>query len=397
VAIAALTGPVSVFGQAAAPGQTTRNVEVDPIRCWWRTSAGAVRTGETFSVVLTCAVLDTQAVQVVPDESRLGTATAQMAPFEVVGGTHPPDLHAGQRRFFQYEYTLRAIGPDLIGRDVPLPEMQVPYRINSRVGGNASQAGRDLTYVLPPQSVRVTSMVPEDAADIRDTTDQSFARIETLNSRAGVLDVVAFTMMALAGLMSVLALAGIIRRARPAHAQGEQPLSPAAVTSLAVSELADVQREQERTGWTDALVDRALAATRIAATCAVGHRVSDRLTDLGAEAGEGRLVLTKRLGRRRIRRAVSSAMTASELSRAIDRLPASAAGARRQRLEELRDALAAFGSARYGRAAEFDRSTLDRALENALTRAREVRADERWPKAAFRRWSLRAGLVESHT
>jgi hypothetical protein len=116
----------SVLGQQPTPGQATRNVEVDPIRCWWRTSAGAVRTGETFSVVLTCAVLDTPAVQVVPDESRLGTATAQMTPFEVVGGNHPPDLRAGQRRFFQYEYTLRAIGPDLIGRDVALPEMQVP-------------------------------------------------------------------------------------------------------------------------------------------------------------------------------------------------------------------------------------------------------------------------------
>ena len=28
----------------------TRNVEVDPIRCWWRTSAGAVRVGEQFDV-----------------------------------------------------------------------------------------------------------------------------------------------------------------------------------------------------------------------------------------------------------------------------------------------------------------------------------------------------------
>src|SRR5260370_36286 len=31
-------------------------VQVDPIRCWWRTSAGAVRIGETFDLRLTCAV-----------------------------------------------------------------------------------------------------------------------------------------------------------------------------------------------------------------------------------------------------------------------------------------------------------------------------------------------------
>jgi len=44
---------VAGFGSAAA-----QNVETDPIQCWWRTSAGAVRVGEAFSVVLTCAVLE---------------------------------------------------------------------------------------------------------------------------------------------------------------------------------------------------------------------------------------------------------------------------------------------------------------------------------------------------
>ena len=46
-----------------------------------------------------------------------------MAPFEVVGGTHPADLRSGQRRFFQYHYTLRIINPDAIGQDVPIPIM----------------------------------------------------------------------------------------------------------------------------------------------------------------------------------------------------------------------------------------------------------------------------------
>ena len=31
----------------------TRNVAVDPIRCWWRTSAGAVHVGEQFDLTLT--------------------------------------------------------------------------------------------------------------------------------------------------------------------------------------------------------------------------------------------------------------------------------------------------------------------------------------------------------
>src|SRR3954469_9909143 len=85
---------------AAPPGST--NVEVDPIRCWWRTSAGAIRIGEQFDLSLTCAVLETEAVQVVADESHLDSSVVAMAPFEVIRGTHPASLRSGQRRFFQY-------------------------------------------------------------------------------------------------------------------------------------------------------------------------------------------------------------------------------------------------------------------------------------------------------
>ena len=149
------------------PGRT--NVEVDPIRCWWRTSAGAVRIGEHFDLWLTCAVLETDAVQVVPDESHLGIEVAALAPFEVVGGSHPADLRSGNRRFFQYQYILRIINPDAIGKDVKIPDTVIHYKVNSRVAANTSLQGRDLTYVLPPEEVRVASMVPADATDIRDS------------------------------------------------------------------------------------------------------------------------------------------------------------------------------------------------------------------------------------
>ena len=64
---------------AATRPPGTRDVSVDPIRCWWRTSAGAVRVGEPFDVSLTCAVLESDAVTVVVDESRLGNAVGAAA------------------------------------------------------------------------------------------------------------------------------------------------------------------------------------------------------------------------------------------------------------------------------------------------------------------------------
>ena len=139
----------TAWAQASAPTPSTdRMVEVDPIRCWWKTSEGAIRIGETFDLTLTCAVLDNELVQVVPDESRLGGAVISMAPFEIVGSSHPQDLHSGSRRFFQYQYSMRIINPDAIGTDVGIPIITLHYRVNSKIAENASLQGRDLTYVL---------------------------------------------------------------------------------------------------------------------------------------------------------------------------------------------------------------------------------------------------------
>ena len=53
-------------------------------------------------MVLTCAVLETDAATVVVDQPRLEPAVLQFAPFEVLGGTHGADLRTEDRRFFQY-------------------------------------------------------------------------------------------------------------------------------------------------------------------------------------------------------------------------------------------------------------------------------------------------------
>src|SRR6266571_4010940 len=108
------------FALFAAVVATARaqNVQTDPLQCWWRTSAGAVRVGEPFTVVLTCAVIETDAAQVVVDQSRLEPAVMQFAPFEVLGGSHGADLRTDERRFFQYEYRMRLIAENQFGKDV---------------------------------------------------------------------------------------------------------------------------------------------------------------------------------------------------------------------------------------------------------------------------------------
>src|SRR5215471_18163081 len=145
---------------AAASSAGAQDVSTDPLQCWWRTSTGAVRIGEPFSVVLTCAVLETDAATVVVDQSRLEPSVVQFAPFEVLGGSHGADLRTDQRRFFQYEYRLRLIADGMFGKDVALPDTKISYRVQSKVGQKTSLQGRDQTYVMPAQSRRVLSLLP---------------------------------------------------------------------------------------------------------------------------------------------------------------------------------------------------------------------------------------------
>src|SRR3954466_15902383 len=162
-----LTAAAAATTAATVAAQT---VQTDPLQCWWRTSAGAVRVGEPFTVVLTCAVLETDGATVVADQTRLEPSVVQFAPFEVLGGSHGADLRTDQRRFFQYEYRLRLIADGMFGKDVALPETKLSYKIQSKVGQKTSVQGRDQSYVLPAQSVRVLSLVPGDTSDIRDTS-----------------------------------------------------------------------------------------------------------------------------------------------------------------------------------------------------------------------------------
>src|SRR5262252_5948209 len=108
-----------IAAAALASPAAAQNVETDPLQCWWRASSGAVRIGEVFTAVLTCAVVETDQVKVVVDESRLEPSVAQFVPFEVLGGQHAADLRNGERRFFQYEYRLRLLAENMFGKDVP--------------------------------------------------------------------------------------------------------------------------------------------------------------------------------------------------------------------------------------------------------------------------------------
>jgi hypothetical protein len=313
----------------------------EPIRCWRQSTAGAVTIGESFSVVLTCAVYDAENAQVVPDESRLGVASIQMAPFEILGGSHPADVRRGPRRFLQYDYQLRIINPDAIGHDVNIPPLSISYRIHSRVGAAASVEGRDLTYLLPMMPIRVLSLVPADASDIRDASNASLGAIESLRFRSSVFRVLTIVLGTLAAAMVILALVPVARTRGRAAAVDRDRVSAGAVAKRASAELRDIQARAAG-GWDDDTIARALSAIRLIAAAAIGRGISQK--PAAGPVPEGRIVVTQGIVRR-LSMAVSSAVTADDLTRAAGDPAVSMSTTGRQQLEQLRDALDAFTAA----------------------------------------------------
>ncbi len=168
--LAILTACVFVLLASTALAQppATQNVEVEPVTCWWRTSTSAVRVGQPFSVVLTCSALETEATKAVIDRGRLASAAVQLPPYEVTGGSQTDDITTASRRFMQYEYTVRVISDDVFGADVPIPPLQISYRIESKVQQDGAVQGREQTYVLPPLPVHIAKLVPATETHIRE-------------------------------------------------------------------------------------------------------------------------------------------------------------------------------------------------------------------------------------
>jgi hypothetical protein len=376
-------GLASASAVSAQPTQTT-----DPLQCWWRTSAGAVRIGEPFSVVLTCAVLETETATVVVDQSRLEPSVVQFAPFEVLGGSHGADLRRDDRRFFQYEYRARLIAENQFGKDVALPETKLSYRIQSSVGQKTALQGRDQTYILPALSLRVLSLVPADATDIRDTPAETFNDIDQRGFRANLFTVIGGVLFAVAALLALLALVRLFARYRKPADASDRLISDSAVVRAAGRELADVRRQREAGGWTPELAGRALAAMRVAGAYAVGRRASHmpaasqssvaQSSDGGQQAEEaGRLIV--RTGWPRARRvAVSGAITPQSVARDRIRRAGTAGFAAAPLYESLEQALATLTAAQYGRNGTLDDGALDEALATGSQVLKRARLDQTW-------------------
>ena len=342
-------------------------VETAPIKCWWKTDTTEVRIGQRFMLTLTCGVIETQSLKVTANTNALDPGALQVTPFEVASGVRREDILSPPWRYFQYEYQVRLLNEGFFGQEVSLPSLSVTYNIQAASGGDTQ--GRDLTYALPGLPMRVASIVPRNAADIRDVSKDGFETIAARRFRASLATVAGAILASFAVVLFIIAVARALGRVRRRVPAAGKPATPVAVYGASLGALAQVKAEVARTGWSAALVRRALAAVRVASAMGIGRAVAQAPAGRGAER-EGQLLVNQGLVRRR-RIMVSASTTSGAVERALANPETSLRS--RAALESLRGALSALSVAAYGRPAELDTIALDRAMSESLDAVKQLR------------------------
>ena len=373
--VLALLG-VATPAAAQVPAGSADEVAAKAMNCWWTPAKNAVHVGEPFGLTLTCRVLETEAAAVVPNVTEIEPTSIQLTPFDVLEGTRHEDLVMPPWRYLQFSYTVRLLGEEFFGRDLAIPATNVTFRI--RTGGAEAAEGTERIYILPSIPIRILSLVPAQAVDIRDPAAGTFGDIEALRFRSTVGLVAGVILLGFAGVLLAIAAVHAVERFRKRAAPVEATVPAGAVLDGCLREVDRVRSEAVREGWSPDLAARALAPFRVAAAVAMSQPVTQTLVTGDAPTRDGQLAVGYGLLRRRHAR-MSAAMTAD----AIDRLRSPTNGheplpVNDELLDPIRDALAGLNAVRYGRNGAADVLELDRTLDNGASALRRLRGTRRW-------------------
>jgi hypothetical protein len=316
-------------------------------------------------------VLDTERVKVVVDESGLAPSALHLVPFDIVGGERFRDILNTPRRFFQYQYFMRVLGEDFFGKEVTLPRLQISYRVQNSLQGGAALQGREAQYSLVPVPIRVLSLVPAGAADIRDTPVDTFGDVDARLFRSNLMLIFAGVAFVLAGLMAVMLVARAAVKRHATSTTRQRTMSAGAVLRAASRELGAVQAASTSGGWNSDLAGRAAAALRLAGAVALSRPVTHKEVDRDAVPSEGQVAAAPAFGMLRAKRTVLSASVTPDTT-SINGRSASASESWRTLSQTLR----AFTAVRYSRdggEGTVDSTALDAALAEGQDAVKRLR------------------------
>jgi hypothetical protein len=222
--------------------------------------------------------------------------------------------------------------------------------------------------------IKVLSLVPADAADIRDASEASLGAVESLRFRSSLFRVLTLTFAALAAVMAVLALVPLARSRVTTGDDKRGRISERAIVDGASQDLRALQSRVTAEGWSDETVARALASMRLIAAAAIDQPISQKPLAVNGVVPDGRLLVSDGL-LRKSGATVSSAATADDVGRAES---PDGSSTRQQQLEGLRSGLLAFTTALYRQEPVRDPSVLDEAVRHAIAIARDVASERSW-------------------
>ena len=139
---------------------------------------------------------------------------------------------------------MRVLGEEFFGKEVTLPRLQISYRVQNSLQGGAALAGREAQYSLVPVPIRVLSLVPPGASQIRDTPPDTFGDVERRLFRSNLLLILAGVAFVLAVLMAALLVARAAVKRRASVSARQHPVPAGTVLRAASRELACRSRGQ---------------------------------------------------------------------------------------------------------------------------------------------------------
>ena len=302
--------------------------------------------------------------QVVVDQAKLSPEAIPLSPFEVIGGGALTEAQSGDQTFFQRVYRVRIL-TETIGADVQIPSIVVSYQLDTASSAGGQARGIERRHELPALPMRVVSLVPAEAEDIREAAIDTFAAVDDAAFGASLYTTAGLVLMGVGAIGVVVALAAGFR-ARHSTDAGPGPLGDGQILRHVGRELQDIRAARDREGWTPDLVARALVSTRVVASYVTRRPLSLRTVEAHGPLPEGVLVHRDRHGRRTV---ITSTLTAAALH--VTR------GDETHRTA-VREALAGMTHAQYGREKPADTAPLDAGFDAVLAALDGVKHEHAW-------------------
>lgn len=359
-----------LFYGAHEAGSQEADKAIEAIKCWWKTDKSVVRIGEKFEVILTCQIVETDLEKAVPQESDLEPSVISLAPYTSIGGMRHPDIHRKNLRFFQYQYDLKLMGEGFFGKEVPVPPLEIKYRIDRKVQQENINTKENI-YRLPELPMKVSSLVPKDAKDIRDSSHKTFSVVKELRFKAVVSFILAGLFLVVPLAIMFLPLWRAILVWKRSSFNGTL-FGNTALLRRILSELKQAQSLRIKDGWNGELVGRVTTIFRIAGAIALSMNVSQLSEKFEKKGLEGQLKLRKGLLWSK------KVMISSDLTPEAMKAKANVSTLMNDQWNrEFIDVFQVFNDARYG-SEELDESRLDASLVHCINLVKKLRYRHFW-------------------